>query len=509
VDRQFFTIRVVCLAVGLASAAIGAAPPATDSLGRENPRSAVTGFLWACQSQDYQKAAQYLDLRRLPAAARERSGADLARRLEGLLNSDPQFNVLRLTQNPEGDPSSADPNRVMVATLVQNGVRHSADLERTNLTNGGPQVWLFSQSTASDLAGFQPSNLAPAIERYLPRFLVAPTFLETPPWKWLALTVLVLLLVSLSRLLDWLLRCLLKIPEKRFQRQWKIPWLGAIIQPLRVMLWLAILRIGLGILDPSAIARLYIGRGMELMFLGSIAWCLIRLVDLLIGHVEARLDARRRMASGALLRLGRRAGNATIVAVALLLVLESWGYNTSALVAGLGVGGIAIALAAQQTIANVFGGVSLIGDQPIRIGEFGKFGDMVGVVEDIGLRSTRVRTLNRTVVSVPNSNFAGLNLENYSARDKILFNPSFQIKRSTTDEQMHGLIKAIGKLLKERPNVESVETPARIVGIAAGYFTLEVFAYVRTADVNEFYGIQSELLLAMNDIFTSSQIELA
>ena len=95
-------------------------------------------------------------------------------------------------------------------------------------------------------------------------------------------------------------------------------------------------------------------------------------------------------------------------------MLSNWGYNTATLVAGLGVGGIAVALAArEQTIANVFGGVSIIGDRPVGIGEFGKFGDFVGrTVEDIGMRSTRIRTLNRTVVSVPNSSFAGYNLKN-------------------------------------------------------------------------------------------------
>lgn len=488
--------------------ALAAAP--SDPLGRQSPQSSVTGFLRACGNRDYQTAAQYFDLRRFPASYRQRSGPELSRKLEALLNSDPRFSLLRLSRDAQGDRSDpADPNRQPVASVVQNGQTFSADLERVTLTAAGPPVWLFSEATAEGLGAFETSSLAPAIEHYLPPFLVEPQFLETALWKWLALGLLALLMVSLSRLLDWAVRGLLQIPERHFQRHWRTPWLAALIQPLRVMLWLAILRIGIGVVDPSAIARLYIGRGMEMTFVGSVAWCLIRLVDLFIGHVEGKLDARQRIASGAMLRLGRRTANAAIVVLATLLMLENWGYNTSTLIAGLGVGGIAIALAAQQTIANVFGGVSLIGDQPIRIGEFGKFGDMIGVVEDIGMRSTRVRTLNRTLVSVPNSNFAGLNLENYSVRDKILFNPSFQIKRETTDDQVHALIEAIGKLLAGKKEIEPAPTPARIVGIAAGYFTLEVFAYVLTADVNSFYRTQSELLLEINGLFRAAGIELA
>jgi len=226
-------------------------------------------------------------------------------------------------------------------------------------------------------------------------------------------------------------------------------------------------------------------------------------------HWESRLDTPQQVAARTMLRLGERTASATIVVLAILVVLQNWGYNTSTLIAGLGVGGIAVALAAQQTIANIFGGVSLIGDQPIRIGEFGKFGDMVGVVEDIGMRSTRVRTLNRTLVRVPNSNFAALNLENYSIRDKVLFNPTFQIKRSATDEQVHAVIEALNKMLSNRKDVEVVPTPARLTALASASFSLELFCYVRTADINEFYKIQGDLLLVINEVLKSSNVELA
>lgn len=470
----------------------------------------MIGFLEACQNRDYGTAAQYLDLRRLPARNRDQQGLALARKLETILNSAPGFGVFHLSQNPEGDLSgSGNPNQVVAATITQNGGSIPIALERVTLTSGGPQVWLFSQDTVAALPEIQTSLVAPAIERYLPPFLVKPQFLGTPVWKWLALALLALLLISLARLLDRALALLVKIPQRHLQRQWRLPWLETVIEPLRVMLWLAILRIGIGIVDPSAIARLYIGRGMGLVFVSSVTWCIIRLVNMLFGHIEMKMNARQQMASRTMLRLGRRTASATIVVLAILMVLGNWGYNTSTLIAGLGVGGIAVALAAQQTIANVFGGVSLIGDQPVRIGEFGNFGGMVGVVEDIGMRSTRIRTLNRSVVSVPNSNFAGFNLENYSARDKILFNPTFQIKRTTTDEQIHALMEALGKLLSGRRDVEPASTPARIIGISAGSFSLEIFAYVRTPDIDVFYKAQSELLLQINDLFTASQIELA
>jgi MscS family membrane protein len=504
---------LVAALLALCSRPIVAQAPTPDPLGRETPRSAVTAFLETCRSQDYQKAAQYLDLRQISERDRAKTGPDLAKRLEAILNSDSRFNVLGLSRAPEGDlTDDADPNREHVLAIPQDGKNLTLDLQRATLQNR--PVWIFSADTVAALPTIHVSTVPSAIERYLPPFLVSSALLETPLWKWIVLVLLAGLMLSLSRLLDrtvaFVMKSLVRIPAaSRLQGRWNVAWADAVIQPLRVMLCLAVFRIGVGVIDPSAIARLYIGRGMDLIFVSSVAWCLVRLVELYMDYLERTLHPAQLVASRTMIRLGRRTLTATIIVFAILVVLQNWGYNTSTLIAGLGVGGIAVALAAQQTIANVFGGVSLIGDHPIRIGEFGKFGDMLGVVEDIGMRSTRIRTLNRTVVSVPNSNFAGLNLENYSIRDKILFNPTFQIKRTTTDEQVHSLIDALDKLLASRKDLEPVDTPARLTALGSASFTLEIFCYVLTADINSFYKIQGDLLLRINDLFNSFHVELA
>jgi len=150
----------------------------------------------------------------------------------------------------------------------------------------------------------------------------------------------------------------------------------------------------------------------------------------------------------------------------------------------------------------------VIGDHPVGIGDFGKFGDLIGTVEDIGMRSTQVRTLNRTIVSIPNATFAGANLENYSVRDKILFNPTFQIKRTTPDEEVWHLIESLHKALEGNKQVELVPTPVRLIGLTAASFSIEIFCYVRTPDIDEFYKIQGQLLLAINDALLSAHLEL-
>jgi MscS family membrane protein len=504
-------IRVVTLACSLAAALAAQTSAAkVDTLGRDNPRSAVTGFLEACGDRDYQRAAEYLDLNAIAEYDRAQRGPQLAARLENILNSDSHFSVLRLSRDSQGDRGDdADPNREHIASVPLGDSPVTLDMQRMPLAPGGPQVWLFSRDTVAAIPKLAGNATPPAIARYLPPFFSSVQIAETPLWKWLALTLAVLLLLALSRQFDRLLAVLTRAAAPRMRAAAYLPWFQAIVEPVRVMLSLMLFRLALEAVGPAAIARLYIGRAAQALLVASIAWCLIRLVDLFLSRMEAKLDTRRLFASRSMLHLGRRTANAAIVVLAILLVLSNWGYNTATLVAGLGVGGIAVALAAQQTIANVFGGVSIIGDHPIGIGEFGKFGDLIGTVEDIGMRSTRIRTLSRTVVSVPNSSFAGYNLENYSLRDKLLFNPTLSIKRDTPEEQVRNLVEALKQMLAANELVESVPTPVRVTGLAAAALSVEIFCYVRTADTNRFYSIQGDLLLSINRALRQANVDLA
>ena len=488
------------------------APPAakTDPLHRDNPRSAVTAFLEACQEKNYQRAAQYLDLRQLSEQSRAQRGPELAQNLEAILNSDPNFAIFRLSRNPDGDPSNdAEPNSQHAATIKHEGKTYALDLERITLPGGATPVWLFAPDTVLEIPYLTPSGAPPAIAKYLPPFLVSVNLVETPLWKWLALLLAAAFILSLSRLLDHLLKATIHILARRFGKEIGPSVTVLIIAPLRVIVSLAIFRAVLQFVDPSAIARLYIGRTIGLLLVWVIAWFLIKLAGLFLAHIETVLDARGQPASRSMLHLARRVANVTIVVLAILTVLSNWGYNTTTLIAGLGVGGIAVALAAQQTIANVFGGVSVIGDQPVRIGDLGKFGDLIGQVEDIGMRSTRIRTLARTVVSVPNSNFAALNIENYTLRDKMLFNPTLPIKRGTPDEQIHQAMDAIHQALAGHQSVEAGEMSVRLTGLASASFNLEIFCYILTSDLKEFYRIQTELLLAVNQVLNNTKVELA
>lgn len=469
----------------------------------------MTSFLEACRQHDYEKAAQYLDLSRVAARQRSQGGPKLAVDLESVLNSDSHFDPLQLSQDQQGNLSDdPDPNIEHVATITANG--QSSTLELVHQTSAtGPAVWIFSPATVAELPKLVPvPTTESAIEARLPRFMVTVTFLGTPLWKWLALLIIGAVIALVFHLLVDVLKNALHRLEAYYKSPGAWSWLQAVLEPVLVLLAVSVFRILEELINPSALSRLYIGRCLLMVVVMSLAWSLINLFDLFLARLDSLLNVRQRQVARSMIYLGRRVVHVLIIGFAAIIVLDNWDIKMTTIIAGLGVGGIAVALAAQQTIANVFGGVSVISDSPIMIGDFGNFGGVIGTVEEIGMRSARVRTLNRTIVSIPNSSFAGMNLENYTVRDKILFNPTFTIKRTTPKDQIRAFMETLEEKLLQAAKVEVGPSPVRISALAAASFTIEVFAYVRTAEIDEYYKHQAELYMIINDVVTSSGIEL-
>jgi len=193
----------------------------------------------------------------------------------------------------------------------------------------------------------------------------------------------------------------------------------------------------------------------------------------------------------------------------ILSVLSIWGYNTSTILAGLGVGGLAVALAAQKTIENLFGGISVITDRPVVVGDFCKVGDRTGTVEDIGLRSTIIRTPDRTLLTIPNGAFSGMTLENFSRKDKTWFHVTLNLRRDTTPEQVRELLSSLTGIVNGTTHVEEAAHPVQFAGVGTYSLDLEVGAYFNTVDDAEFALIREDLFLKILDAIESAGTALA
>jgi MscS family membrane protein len=461
-------------------------PDAKDPLGRNTPQDSVFQFLEACHARQYSKALHYLDLRQMPPADRAKQGPELAMQLEDLLDDTP-FDISMLSRDPEGDLSDGlTAAREHLDTFEVDGKNLELQLERVELKPGF-RVWLVSQDSIPLIPKAHQLVEESPFEKKLPQILVTFELFDTPVWRWLALAIMGIALWFLAGLLAWALvrvvHPIMKMPEFR--------------GPVRVAFAAAGFRAALEIAPPATLSRLYVERAIGLAFLLALAWAAALVVDLVTERWRSRLDPRVQAVSYSVLPLGRQIVKLLLYLFAILTVLSLWGYNTSTILAGLGVGGLAVALAAQKTIENLFGGISVIGDRPVLVGDVCRFGDRTGTIMHIGLRSTRIRTPDRTIISVPNSQFSSMALENISGRDKILFNPTLNLRQDTTSDQLLKVLSSVSEILKNHAQVETSALPVRFVGVGTYSLNIEVAAYIRTSDYDEFLALQQELLLRM------------
>jgi len=243
--------------------------------------------------------------------------------------------------------------------------------------------------------------------------------------------------------------------------------------------------------------------------IAAVVWLLIVLTAEVETLFRRRMPAANFAAAASLLRLARRACDVLIVFVGLIAVLRYFRVDPTPALAGLGVGGIAIALAAQKTLENVVAGASLIFDQAVRVGDFLKMGEIVGTVDYIGLRSTRIRTLDRTIVSVPNSQIASASLETISARDQFWFHPIVGLRYETTAEQLRAVISGITRMLHDQSCVDGASVRARFIRMGAFSLDIEVVAYLRASDWNHFLEVQERLLFGITEIVARAGTEIA
>ena len=232
-------------------------------------------------------------------------------------------------------------------------------------------------------------------------------------------------------------------------------------------------------------------------------WLCVRVIDALF-KLKQRQLAITSSEKISVVQLGRKLSKIMAVIVGTVVIFYIAGINIAAVLTGLGIGGIAIAFAAQKTLENLFGGIMIISDQPIRVGDFCRAGEHMGTVENIGLRSTRIRTLKRTVVSVPNGQLALMSLENYAMREKIWFHHTLQLRYETTADQLRYILAEIRKMLYEHSKVESLSARIRFIGFGKSSLDLEVFAYVLETKYEAYLHIQEDLLLRIMDIIEGS-----
>jgi MscS family membrane protein len=493
----------VCAQLGSGKTAIPEAQSESpkDTLGRSTPRKAVLGFLSTVRRGNLEIAALYLH-----TPLRGADAQTLAQQLAVVLDRRLPARLNEISDEPEGSmPDPLNPDEDLVGTISTSKGDLDILVERVDRGKAG-KVWLFSQKTLKSIPDVFDELSTPPVEKFLPQFLVKERLASIPLFEWLAVLG-VLLLYVIFGLLSGLIGLGVRACRRYLFQYGGLKNPQVLPPPIRLLLlalsiyWL-LSRIGLPLL-----ARQFWSTTAFIIGIVACIWLLV----LFNRWGERYLVARRPSLGGsaAMLRLVRRGTNGLVFLAGLLFTLHHFGINPTATIAGLGVGGIAVALAAQKTLENLIAGVSLITDQAVRVGDTLKLGDVLGTVEDVGLRSTRIRTLDRTLVSVPNGQIANMSLETLSARDKFWFHPVVGLRYETTPVQLRSIITGVRKLLTGHSSIDSSTVRVRFLRVGAFSLDVDIFAYVIARDWDDFLAIQEELLFSVMNVVREAGTEIA
>ncbi len=474
---------------------------AQDELKRGAPRTAVEGFLAAARKGDYERAAHYLDLRRLPQETQWRDGPNLARGLKVALDRALWVDLDALSDSPDGyskDGLPASRDRVGKIKLPDG---RSVDILLQRVPRGdGVLIWQFASATVVQVPQLYDALGYGPLGQILPLVFFDIEFAGVRLWQWIAIAAVLPLVILVAYLVTW--PVLLVLRSRRTEAAAKLhPFVTG---PVRLWIVVALIAAAQDPLRLGVTAQAFIEALETALIVAAVAWLVTRLVDAMGSRLITRLTASGRTALIPVLPTLGRVVKGVVVFIAGVQLFSGFGFNVTALVAGLGVGGIAVALAAQKTVENVIGGVAVFANQPVRVGDVCRFGDKLGTVEELGLYSTRVRTSGRTVVTVPNAQFSTMQLENYTRRDKFWYHPRIALRYETTPDQIRYVLVEIRKLLYAHRRVDPDPARVRFVGFGAYSLDIDVCAYVYASDHGEFLEVAEDLHLRIMDIVAAA-----
>lgn len=483
-----------------ATAPAAPTPPATDRLGRDTPRGTVLGFMSAARKGDDELSRMYLDTN-----LRGEAAVELAHQLFLVLDSRLPARLNALSDRPEGATTNPlKPDQNVVGTINTASGPLDIVVERITPKNSGP-VWLFSRQTLSVIPDVYAEVDLVRVDPYLPDTLAKPRILGIRLFEWLVLFLVLPLCYRLLAITNWLVAPLLAFVRRRSGvpngHDRRVPGLFRLVIMGIAIRWIV------SSLELPFFERQFWWAVAGLMLIVALGWSLV-----LLNAVGERYFTRRLAGSGEvtlLLRLARRGADGLGIALCVFVVLRYFGFDPTAALAGLGIGGIAVALAAQKTLENVIAGLSLIFDKAVSVGDALRFNGTVGTVDHIGLRSTRIRTLDRTILSVPNGQIAAGGIETLSARDKFRFYHVVGLQYGTTVQQMRSVIEGVRTLLLAHPSVDADSVRVRFFRLGAFSLDIEVAVYIFAADWEPFLAIQQDLLLRIMDTIEGAGTAIA
>ena len=475
-----------------------AEPPETEevitTVAPDSPQAAVRGFLNAADAGRWQDAAAYLEL----GETQRLRGPELAERLKGIIDSWQAIDVEDTSPLSEGRTDDNLPEgRDQVGTVPVDGTLEPIRMMRTPADEG--PVWRFSPTTVSRIDGWY-EDLPDRWLRDLFHDYGLDVLLEAGPfqilwWQWMALPIVALLSWAFGRLIRAIAWPILARLSRRTSTTWDDQLISSIGPPLTLAFALLLFAGGVVMLrltrGGSEFTSALLAAGLSFAFF----WGLWRSTAVISAFLMGRPWAMSNASARHLLSIGSNVFRGLVVGVGIIAVVAALGYPVGTVLAGLGIGGLALAFGAQKTVENIFGSIALAIDQPIRVGDFVRVADFVGTVEDVGLRSTRFRTLDRTLVSIPNGQLADQRLESFQVRDRMRLATMIGVTYDTTRAQMLQILDGFERVLRAHPKIWPDAMVVRFAAFGASSLDIEIMAWFEVPTWADFQLCRQEVLL--------------
>lgn len=474
-----------------------------------SPRATAQTFDKLVRKGDYESAARLLDLRRIEVKKQKTKGTRLVRRLSFVLTRLKPGFATSLSNDPPGAPERGVPNdeeQILAAKIGE--VKTPVRLARVRRKGKDP-VWVVSSGTVAAINKLYQKYGPGWAGDYLPPFVFNVQFAKVQLWQWIGLLVGLILALIFGRITAFFARKGLLHAARLTTWAWDDKLVLATRGPLTTLLASLGFVIVLGLLalapGPEKIA---FGVIKVVAILAS-GWFFTRVLDVAAEVALEFFQERQDEVGMAMVPVARKIIKPIVFLLILIVALQNIGLNVAGLLAGLGIGGLALAMASKSTLENMLGGITIAFDRPFKVGDFVKVGDLLGSVEEVGLRSTRIRTLDRTVVTVPNGQMADSKVENFAKRDRIRLVYQIGVQYDSSLDQVRYIADEIKRAVLMHPRFVHEGFRVRFVDFADSALKLELYVYIDTTDYNEFMAIREEMLLTIGEIVASSGAEFA
>jgi MscS family membrane protein len=474
-----------------------------DQVDQRTPLKTAQGFMRFAELGEFESAAEYLDLRYLPEDFGEADGTVLAEKLYIVISRKMRIEFGALSDEPQGVDGDGLPSyRDALGTLDTQRGELSIYLQ---LIPGekDTRIWKVSNSSIAQIPQlYRDFGYSPFVDT-VRNLLPTGSFLGVELFKWV-----IALLAGFGVALSWLI---IAWPLSNYLTRRNVSNSLRVRQYLtRPIPTLVFMIVGVTVLKNLGlgVSASHLAEGATLITLAAV-WFLFATTNLLHDMYAQFLRARGRDSGLMLLRPVASTAKAVIAALATVVWLDNMGVNVTALVAGLGVGGLAVALVLQKPLEDIMGAITLFTQQPVTVGQYCTCGDVTGTVEEISLRTTRIRTISNTVVVVPNAVFATASIENITERHCILHRQTVRLALDTSESLIRSVLEGLREVLAATEAVSDESSHARLIGFGAFSIDIDVLVYVNTTDWSDFLAIAEDVNLATVNVLERTGAKLA